>query len=65
MQYKKWTPSEKQFILDHRHLSDKQIAFKLTLLMNENITDMMVRRQRRKLGAIKLNGRPRRKRKYF
>lgn len=58
--YKKWSDSEKNFIrISSINMSDKEIAQKMSELSGENITDSMIRQQRRKLKAIKSKGRPR------
>lgn len=57
--YKKWTDAELQFIRDNLSvLVDAQLANKLSSMTGENISQAMVRRQRRKLGVNKLRGRP-------
>ena len=57
--YKKWTDAELQFIRDNLSvLVDSQLANKLSSMTGENISQAMVRRQRRKLGVNKLRGRP-------
>jgi hypothetical protein len=57
--YKKWTDAELQFIRDNLTiLVDAQLANKLSSMTGENISQAMVRRQRRKLGVNKLRGRP-------
>lgn len=58
--YKKWTDAELQFIRDNLNsLADKELANKLSGMTGENISQAMVRRQRRKLGVNKPRGRPR------
>ena len=58
--YKKWTDAELQFIRDNLNsLADKELAVKLSGMTGENISQAMVRRQRRKLGVNKPRGRPR------
>lgn len=58
--YKKWSDAELQFIRDNLNsLADKDLANKLSSMTGENISQAMVRRQRRKLGASKPRGRPR------
>lgn len=58
--YKKWTDAELQFIRDNlTSLADKDLANKLSGMTGENISQAMVRRQRRKLGVNKPRGRPR------
>lgn len=56
--YKKWGPSDIEFILSHKDLLDKEVAEKLSLATGQNISAAMVRRQRRKSGVAKLRGRP-------
>jgi hypothetical protein len=57
--YKRWTDAELQFIRDNLNsLADKELANKLSSMTGENISQAMVRRQRRKLGASKPRGRP-------
>lgn len=58
--YKKWTDAELQFIRDNlSSLADKELASKLSAMTGENISQAMIRRQRRKLGVNKPRGRPR------
>lgn len=58
--YKKWTDTELQFIRENLSaLADGQLANKLSSMTGENISQAMVRRQRRKLGVAKQRGRPR------
>lgn len=58
--YKKWTDAELQFVRDNLNsLADKELANKLSTMTGENITQAMIRRQRRKLGVNKPRGRPR------
>lgn len=58
--YKKWTDAELQFVKDNLNsLADKELANKLSTMTGENITQAMIRRQRRKLGVNKPRGRPR------
>jgi hypothetical protein len=58
--YKKWIDTELQFIRDNlNNLADKDLANKLSGMTGENISQAMVRRQRRKLGVNKPRGRPR------
>lgn len=57
--YKKWSQTEIQFISDNQNMLDKDIAVKLSQITGQNITQSMVRRQRRKLGVSKKRGRPR------
>jgi hypothetical protein len=57
--YKKWTDAELQFIKDNLNiLADKELASKLGTMTGENISQAMIRRQRRKLGVTKPRGRP-------
>lgn len=56
--YKKWAPSDIEFILNHKDLLDKEVAEKLSALTGQTISPAMVRRQRRKSGVAKLRGRP-------
>lgn len=56
--YKKWTDAELQYIRSNLAIfSDEELASKLCEMTGENITYGMVRRQRRKLGVVKLRGR--------
>jgi hypothetical protein len=56
--YKKWSDAELGFVRDNISLlSDEELANKLSVMTNENITTGMVRRQRRKLGIVKARGR--------
>jgi predicted HNH restriction endonuclease len=57
--YKKWSQTDIQFILDNQNMLDKDIAAKLTQMTGQSITPSMVRRQRRKSGVAKKRGRPR------
>lgn len=57
--YKKWTQTDIQFILDNQGMLDKDLAIKLSQISGQNITPSMVRRQRRKSGIAKKRGRPR------
>ena len=58
--YKKWSDAELQFIRDNLNsLADKDLANKLSSMTGENISQAMIRRQRRKLGVNKPRGRPR------
>ena len=56
--YKKWNPSDIQFIIDNQNMLDKDVAAKLSQITGQNITPSMVRRQRRKSGVAKKRGRP-------
>lgn len=56
--YKKWTQTELQFIVDNHNMLDKDVAVKLSQITGQNITPSMVRRQRRKSGIAKKRGRP-------
>lgn len=56
--YRKWTPTEIQFIVDNHNMLDKDVAVKLSQITGQNITPSMVRRQRRKSGIAKKRGRP-------
>lgn len=57
--YKKWSPSETEFIQqNHTLLCDEVLAVKLSQITSQNITTAMVRRQRRKLTLKKARGRP-------
>lgn len=56
--YKKWTDSELQFIKDNIvSMADSELANKLSSITGENITQSMIRRQRRKLKLNKPRGR--------
>lgn len=57
--YKKWAPSDIEFIVNNKDLLDKEVAEKLSALTGQSISAAMVRRQRRKSGVAKLRGRPR------
>ncbi len=57
--YKKWSPSETEFIQNnHVVLCDENLAVKLSEMTGQSITTAMVRRQRRKLAIKKARGRP-------
>lgn len=56
--YKKWTPTDIQFIMDNHNMLDKDVAAKLSQITGHNVTPSMVRRQRRKNGIAKKRGRP-------
>ena len=56
--YKKWTENEIKFINDNQNMLDRDVAAKLSKITGTNITQSMVRRQRRKLGVKKQRGRP-------
>ena len=59
-QYKKWTEAELAYIKDNLTLyTDSQLSVKLSQISGSNITNSMIRRQRRKLGVAKKRGRPR------
>ena len=59
MKYKKWTIAEKEYIRNEcENLSDKEIARILTEQTGQPITRSMVRQQRRTIGSVKSNGRP-------
>lgn len=56
--YKKWSDAEVGFVRDNiAHMSDDELANKLSSMTGENITYGMVRRQRRKIGVVKPRGR--------
>lgn len=58
--YKKWTSTETDFILNNHSLyNDNTLASKLSQMTGQDITTSMVRRQRRKLALKKSRGRPR------
>lgn len=57
--YKKWTSTDIQFILDNQNMLDKDVADKLSQITGQNISPSMIRRQRRKSGVAKKRGRPR------
>lgn len=59
--YKKWTQTDIQFILDNQGMLDKDVAVKLSQITGQNITPSMIRRQRRKSGVAKKRGRPSKK----
>lgn len=56
--YKKWSQSEIDFIIQNQHMLDKDVAAKLSQISGQNISPSMVRRQRRKSGLIRKRGRP-------
>lgn len=56
--YKKWTQTDIQFIMDNQNMLDKDVAVKLSQITGQNVTPSMVRRQRRKSGIAKKRGRP-------
>jgi|688.fasta_scaffold00568_60 hypothetical protein len=56
--YKKWTQTDIQFILDNQNMLDKDVAVKLSEITGQSISASMVRRQRRKSGIAKRRGRP-------
>lgn len=56
--YRKWTPTDIQFIVDNHNMLDKDVAVKLSQITGQNITASMIRRQRRKSGIAKKRGRP-------
>lgn len=57
--YKKWTSTDIQFILDNQNMLDKDVADKLSEITGQIISPSMIRRQRRKSGIAKKRGRPR------
>lgn len=58
--YKKWTSTETEFIVNnHLLFNDEALATKLSQMTGQNISTAMVRRQRRKLALKKSRGRPR------
>lgn len=57
--YKKWTPAEIEFIIQNAGMKDEEMAVKLSSMTGQNISQSMVRRQRRKSGVKKQRGRPR------
>ena len=57
--YKRWTDAELQYIKDNiSQYNDKNLGIKLAQMTGETISTSMIRRQRRKLGVVKLRGRP-------
>lgn len=58
--YKKWNQGDLDYILNNVSLLDKDLAIKLSQLNGREISEAMVRRQRRKMGIVKKRGRPRR-----
>lgn len=59
MKYKKWSEAEREYIRNESgSLSDKEIARILSEKTGQVITRSMVRQQRRKIGSVKSNGRP-------
>lgn len=58
--YKKWTETETNFILNnHKLFNDDTMASKLSEMTGQAVTTAMIRRQRRKLDLKKDRGRPR------
>tara|TARA_R110000824_G_scaffold128568_3_gene289470 strand:- start:2486 stop:2689 length:204 start_codon:yes stop_codon:yes gene_type:complete len=54
----KWTPEEKQYIIDNSsHLKDKELSEKLTEKSGRVVTLDAVRKMRQKLGIKKKHGR--------
>lgn len=61
MKYKKWKSEDLEFIKENFNImSDIDIARKLSN-EDQKITVYMIRRQRRKIGANKTRGRPRKR----
>jgi hypothetical protein len=60
--YKKWNQSDLDYILNNSSLLDKDLALKLTELTGTEVSEAMIRRQRRKMGIVKKRGRPPRSR---
>jgi DNA-directed RNA polymerase specialized sigma54-like protein len=59
MKYKKWYNTEREFIkTESQNASDKEIARILSEKTGQSITRSMVRQQRRNIGSVKSNGRP-------
>ena len=59
MKYKKWSDAEREFIRQESEtISDKEIARILSERTGQVITRSMVRQQRRNIGSVKSNGRP-------
>ena len=59
MKYKKWSDAEREFIrTESQNVSDKEIARILSEKTGQPITRSMVRQQRRNIGSVKSNGRP-------
>jgi hypothetical protein len=57
--YKKWTEAEKNFIASHINtLTDAELSVRMTEMTKETISVDMIRRQRRRLGIRKAQGRP-------
>ena len=53
-----WSNSEKQFIRDNAHtMKDEEMVAKLSQMTGRNISLQALRKQRRKLGIIKCQGR--------
>lgn len=53
-----WTEAEKKYILQYaEHKKDQEIAQDLQKMSDRHISIQSVRKQRRKLGIIKCNGR--------
>jgi hypothetical protein len=62
MKYKKWSQSEKEYIrTESENKSDREIAIILSEQTGSVVTRDMVRQQRRNIGTVKLNGRPKKK----
>jgi len=57
--YKKWTLSDKSFIMEHQNSLDKDVAAQMSELIGQPVSESMIRRQRRKNGIVKSRGRPR------
>ena len=57
MKYKKWSQAELLFIRENLSMSDKDIGAELSRITQQIITDSMIRRQRRVMGAVKKRGR--------
>jgi hypothetical protein len=59
--YKKWTQSDIDFIVQNQNMLDKDVACKLSQITGQTVTPNMIRRQRRKSGLLRKRGRPSKK----
>lgn len=58
MTYRKWTNEDKEFIKDNvSHMSDDELALRLSQLTNSTVSVPMIRTQRRRMGIKKKQGR--------
>ena len=59
MKYKKWSEVEREYIkTESQKVRDKENARILSEKTGQTITRSMVRQQRRNIGSVKPNGRP-------